>query len=119
MRKFSLPICFLVTLIIAAALELTKIWMLLIIAGIIGGFLSKSFIRAVIAGGLGLLVCWLLYLGIYYALNPTGMSIAISIFSLFLVLVPILSLILGVVSASVGYFLSQIVVKKPPEEVKA
>lgn len=97
----------LITLVIACLLELTRIWTLLIIASMVGGFLSKSFARAVIAGGLGLPVCWLIYLGAYHLLNPIGMSIATSIFSLLSAISLVLILVLGVLGASFGYFLSR------------
>lgn len=108
MRRLSLWTCLLITLVIACLLELTGVWTLLIIASVVGGFLSKSFVRAVIAGGLGLLVCWLIYLGAYHLLNPVGMSIATSIFSLIAAISLVLILVLGVVSASFGYFLSRV-----------
>lgn len=112
MRRFGLLICLIITLALACVLELAGIWMLLIIASIVGGFLSKSFVKAVVAGGLGLLICWLAYLGVYYVLNPIGMSVAMSMFSLLSSISLILVLILGVLGASFGYFLSRMLEKE-------
>ncbi len=108
MKRYGFLVCFLITLILAVLLELTRIWVLLIVAGVIGGFLSKSFLRAVFAGCLGVLVCWLLYIAVFYTLNPYGMGIALSVFSLFLGLMVVLGAVLGALSASLGYFLSQV-----------
>jgi len=108
MRRLGLLICLLITLVIACALELTRIWVLLVIASIVGGFLSKSFVKAVIAGGLGLLMCWIIYLGAYYVMNPIGVGIAASMFSLILIISLVLVLVLGLLGASFGYFLSRV-----------
>lgn len=116
MRRLGLLSCLLITLAIACLLELTRIWVLLIIASILGGFLSKSFVKAMVAGGLGLLVCWIIYLGAYYTLNPVGMSIATSMFSSLLIISLVLLLALGLLGASLGYLLSR-VLERPRSKV--
>lgn len=104
MKKYSFIPCFLITLIIAIVLQCTKIWQLLVIAGIIGGILAKDFKTAIASGFLGLLVCWGIFFAVLSFKVPYSFGLAVSSLSMFLVIGLILVSILGILSASIGYF---------------
>lgn len=112
MKKFGFIPCFFITLVIAIALQSTKIWQLLVIAGIIGGILAKDFKTAIASGFLGFLVCWGILFAVLSLTVPYGFRIASSSLSMFLVIGLILISILGILSALIGYFSMSIIEEK-------
>lgn len=104
MKKFSFIPCFLITLILAVVLQLTKIWQLLVIAGIIGGILAKNFKTAIASGFLGFLACWGIFFAILFFTAPYSFGRAFSSLSMFFGIGIVLISILGILSASIGYF---------------
>jgi len=112
MKKFSFVPCFLITLILAVVLQLSKIWQLLVIAGIIGGILAKNFKIAIASGFLGFLVCWGIFFAILSFTAPYSFKLAFSSLSMFFGIGIVLISILGILSASIGYFSMSIVEKQ-------
>ena len=66
---------FLVTVFVAGALQMlgmfwTYTWILMVIAGFLGGFLVKKAGKGFLAGFLGVIVAWALFLGIFQIIGP-------------------------------------------------
>jgi len=107
-KRFGLLPCLLVVVVLGALLELTRTWQLLIIAGMVGGLLAKSFRAAALSGFLGLIIAWGVYFLAYYASMPTNFALAFSYLSMFLVIGLVLVGLLGLISALLGYFATSI-----------
>jgi len=112
MKKLSFLPCLLITLIIGIALEFTKIWQLLVIAGIVGGFLAKNLKTAALSGFLGLLFTWGIFFLIDYLKLPGSFALAFSNLSMFLGIGLILIALLGLFSALIGYFSAALIEKQ-------
>jgi len=112
MKKLNFIQCLLITLAIGVALEFTRIWQLLVIAGIIGGFLSKNLKTAVFSGFFGLLLCQgILFIALYLKL-PSSFAMAYLNLSMFLGIGLILAGLLGLFSALIGYFSATLIEKQ-------
>ncbi|MHA1582265.1 MAG: hypothetical protein ACTSYM_07235 [Candidatus Baldrarchaeia archaeon] len=112
MKKLGFLPCLLITLIIGVILEFTKIWQLLVIAGIIGGFLAKNAKTAALSGFLGLLFTWGVFFLANYVKLPCSFTIAFSNLSMFLGIGLILIALLGLFSALIGYFSAALIEKQ-------
>jgi len=103
-KRLGLLPCLLVVIVLGALLELTRTWQLLIIAGVVGGLLAKSFRTAALSGFLGLIIAWGVYFLAHYASMPTNFALAFSHLSMFLAIGLLLVGLLGLLSALLGYF---------------
>jgi len=112
MKKFGFIPCFLITLTAAVILQLTEIWQLMIIAGIIGGILAKNFKTAITSGFLGFLACWGIFFSFLSLTEPYSFGLAFSYLSTFFVIGLLLIGVLGLLSASIGYFSITILEKR-------
>jgi len=100
--------CLLVVFVLGAALELTRTWQLLVIAGVVGGILAKSLRAAALSGFLGLVIAWGAHFLVHYASMPTNFAMAFSYLSMFLVIGLVLAGLLGLISALLGYFAASV-----------
>ena len=108
-EKLSLIPCLLITFLAATLVQATLVWQLIVIAGIIGGILAKNFITAILSGVLGFLATWLLFFALLDLAAPNNFALAFSFFSMFFGIGVILIIVLGLASASVGYFLVRVI----------
>ena len=108
LRSFGLKICFPLAIALCALLELAG-WPFLVLAGLIVGALALDWKRALVSGFLGALIGWGLYFLAYWALAPDAMSIAMGLVPDFLAITLLLGAIIGLLSASTGYFAAYII----------
>jgi len=107
-KRFGLLPCLLVIAVLGVALELTRAWQLLVIAGVAGGLLAKSFRTAAASGFLGLIIAWGVYFLVHYTSMPANFALAFSYLSMFLVMGLVFVGLLGLISALLGYFAASI-----------
>ena len=107
-KRLGLLPCLLVVAVLGMALELTRAWQLLVIAGVVGGLLAKSLRTAAASGFLGLIIAWGVHLLARYAPMPVNFALALSYLSMFLVIGLVLVGLLGLISALLGYFAASI-----------
>jgi hypothetical protein len=118
MERIGLAPAFLIAFSLATVFQATTIWQLIVIAGFVGGALSKDFKTAVLTGVLAFLASWLL---LFFALDfmaPASIALAFSFFSLFFVIGIVLIIVLGLASALVGYFIIAIYEETRSKKVK-
>jgi len=108
LRSFGLKICFPLAIALSALLELAG-WPFLVLAGLIIGALALDWRRALISGFFGALIGWGLYFLAYWALAPDAMSIAMGLVPDFLAITLLLGAIIGLLSASTGYFAAYLI----------
>ncbi|MFX0057127.1 MAG: hypothetical protein ACFE85_01840 [Candidatus Hodarchaeota archaeon] len=109
-ENLMLLLSFLVTYCVTSVLTLIPVWHLIIIPGIIAGFMNKSMRRGILVGSMGILVCWLVYSlfgmatrNTYTVLNQIGALIFGTGFGwLFLVLILLIGAIFGLLGAMIG-----------------
>jgi uncharacterized membrane protein YeaQ/YmgE (transglycosylase-associated protein family) len=99
-------------------LQLTTIWQLTVIAGLIAGVLARNFKTAILSGAFGFLASWLFFFLVLLQV-PSNLAIALSILPMFFGIGLILTIVLGIVSASIGYFSMAIVDEKRAGSRKA
>jgi Zn-dependent protease with chaperone function len=104
MEKIGLVPCFVITFALATLFQATTIWQLVVIAGFIGGALAKDFITATLTGILAFLASWLLLFWLLDLVAPASIALAFSFFSLFFMIGIVLTIVLGLASTLVGYF---------------
>jgi hypothetical protein len=119
MEKLSLVPSFLITFCFATVFQATTIWQLVVIAGIIGGALAKDFKTAVLTGIFAFLASWLLFFMALAFMAPASLALAFSFFSLFVVIGIVLIVILGLASASIGYFFVAIYEERKMKKAKS
>lgn len=112
-KEFGFVVCFVVTLLLSAVLELSGVWWTLLIAGFVGGFLAKKTVKAVAAGFLGVLIGWALYFLAFWLIAPAATSLAFSTASLFVILTLVLGAVLGALSAVIGALASMLMYTRP------
>jgi len=118
MEKLTFPPLLILTFCAATILQLTTIWQLTVIAGLIAGILAKDFKTAVLSGAFGFLASWLLFF-LVLSQVPNNLAIAFSIFSMFFGIGLILTIVLGVTCASIGYFSMAILEERRGKPKKA
>jgi hypothetical protein len=118
MEKWTFPPLLIITFCAATILQLTTIWQLTVIAGLIAGILAKNFKIAILSGAFGFLASWLLFFLVLLQV-PNNLAIAFSILSMFFGIGLILTIVLGMVSASIGYFSMAIIDEKRAGSAKA
>ena len=125
-EKQSFLIGFLVTLLTAGLLQLigyfwTYAWILMVVAGFLGGFLVKKAGKGFLAGFLGVLVAWLIYFLVFSLIGPiwefanilaglfglTGMGWIVIILSLVLI-----GGLIGGLGGLNGHFVAAIILEK-------
>jgi len=111
MEKFTFPPLLIITFVSATILQLTTIWQLTVIAGLIAGIFAKDFKTAILCGAIGFLASWLLFFLVLFQL-PNSLAIAFSVFSMFFGIGLILTIVLGMTCASIGYFSIRILEEK-------
>jgi hypothetical protein len=111
-KRLGLLPCLLVVVVLGVALELTRTWQLLVIAGVVGGLLAKSFRAAALSGFLGFVIAWGVYFVAHYASMPANFALAFSYLSTLLVIGLALVGLLGLFSALIGYFATSTLKRK-------
>lgn len=91
------------SIVIFALMELAG-WPLAILAGVIVGLLASRWRDAVLAGALGALIGWLLYLTVYGLVAGAAMARALTLLPDFAAITLLLGLVLGSLSSSASYF---------------
>jgi hypothetical protein len=107
-KRLGLWWCLLVVVVLGVALELTRTWQLLVIAGVVGGLLAKNLRTAVLSGFLGLVIAWGAYFLAHYTSMPASFATAFSHLSMFLAIGLVLAGLLGLFSALLSYFATSI-----------
>jgi hypothetical protein len=105
MEKISLVPCFFITFALATLFQATTIWQLIVIAGFVGGALARDFVTAALTGIFAFLASWLFLFWLLDLMAPASIALAFSFFSLFFIIGIALTVVLGLASTSVGYFL--------------
>jgi len=103
LRSFGLKICLPLAIGLSALLELAG-WPFIVVAGLVMGALALDWKRALLSGFLGGLMGWGLYFLAYWAMAPEAMAIAMALVPDFLAITLLLGAIIGLLSASTGYF---------------
>jgi hypothetical protein len=116
--KLSVVPCLLITFLAATLLQATFVWQLIVIAGVLGGILAKNFMTAILSGVLGFLVTWLLFFALLDLAAPSSFALAFSFFSIFFGIGIVLIAVLGLASASIGYFLMKVIEEARSTEKK-
>lgn len=81
MKKFLIGIV--ITALVAGVISLIPLWHLVIIAGIIGGYLNGKMRKSILSGALGILLFWGLY-AIYFIITTNAYITLDQIGALFL-----------------------------------
>lgn len=118
MEKIGLVPGFFITFSLATLFQATTIWQLMVIAGLVGGALAKDFVTAALTGILAFLASWLFLFLVLDLMAPASMALAFSFFSLFFFIGIVLTIVLGLTSALVGYFLVAIYEERRSKKVK-
>jgi len=118
MEKLTFPPLLIITFCATTVLQLTAIWQLTVIAGLIAGVFARNFKTAILSGALGFLASWLLFFLVLFQV-PNNLAIAFSILSMFFGIGLVLTIVLGIVSASIGYFSMAMVEEKRASSGKA
>jgi hypothetical protein len=116
--KFGFLISLVVTILLSAGLELSGIWLTMLIAGFVGGFMTRRLQRGIAVGFLGVLVGWALYFLSYWIIAPNAANIAFSAASSFVILTLLLGGILGTLSGAMGALVSSLVLAGTDDSAK-
>lgn len=117
-KKLLLGIVF--TAVVAGILSLIPLWHLVIIAGIIGGYMSVNMRKSIMSGALGILIYWGIYL-IYFMITINAYIILDQIGALFigesfgwLIIILILGMgtLFGALGGALGNFLRTFIKKE-------
>ncbi|MFX0000340.1 MAG: hypothetical protein ACFE9Q_09340 [Candidatus Hodarchaeota archaeon] len=102
----------------ASIITMLPVWQLIIIPGIIAGLLNKTMRRAALAGGIGTLMAWSLYMisglilkNVYLIFNQFGALILGAGFGwLLIIIVFLMGFVFGVLGGVLGYLLNIVVI---------
>ena len=111
-ENLELMVGLLVSFCLASLFSTIPVWQLIIIPGIIAGLLNKSLKRAILAGGIGILIAWSLITisgitvkNLYLIFDQFGALIIGPGFGWLIILIILLmGLIFGILGGMIGYY---------------